>query len=270
MEFFRLDDSDIKQVCPAITVFTADTTDDSMFFAQALQPNLILSVEVDELHINAGLQDRVVQVCTFGSLATWDATNYRPICRCMAELFAWTFQKRQWKRTEVCGEKTLTFHPRSKSPVLIHCGICDSSLASSSLAGHGDYERLPLDYDALPPLWLAFVADPSDSGRMHSNIRQVWRGVIVFANFICSQSSAYWSVLVCVLTAMARQRQRGGGWDEKVCRVRHRDAISFQSNCREFILLRSTMLSYTLQGKEALLSNDYGTFMELMYVPLLC
>ena len=30
--------------------------------SQAMQPDLILKVEVDELHINAGLQDRVVQV----------------------------------------------------------------------------------------------------------------------------------------------------------------------------------------------------------------
>ena len=40
--------------------------------------------------------------------------------------------------------------------------------------GHGEYERLDLELSSLPPLWLAFVADPSDSGRMHSNIRQRW------------------------------------------------------------------------------------------------
>ena len=35
-----------------------------------MQPNLILNVEVDELHINAGLQDRVVQV--YGGVVCMD------------------------------------------------------------------------------------------------------------------------------------------------------------------------------------------------------
>lgn len=26
----------------------------------------------------------------------------------------------------------------------------------------------------LPPFWLAYLSDPSDSGRIHSNIRQRW------------------------------------------------------------------------------------------------
>jgi hypothetical protein len=38
--------------------------------------------------------------------------------------------------------------------------------------GHGAYTRIPVD--ALPPLFLAYAADPSDSGRIHAPIKQRW------------------------------------------------------------------------------------------------
>ncbi|KAK9828127.1 hypothetical protein WJX81_008100 [Elliptochloris bilobata] len=38
--------------------------------------------------------------------------------------------------------------------------------------GHGRYEAL--DPALLPPLWLVHAADPSDSGRMHSDVRRRW------------------------------------------------------------------------------------------------
>lgn len=38
--------------------------------------------------------------------------------------------------------------------------------------GHGDYTRVPVA--ALPPLFLAYAADPSDSGRIHAPIKQRW------------------------------------------------------------------------------------------------
>eukprot|EP00667_Euglena_gracilis_P006180 EG_transcript_6230 len=38
---------------------------------------------------------------------------------------------------------------------------------------YGNYERLDLKY--APPLWLAFCPDPSDSGRIHSDVRERWR-----------------------------------------------------------------------------------------------
>ena len=68
----------------------------------------MLSVETEELEINAGLQDRVVQV--FGGLMYMD------------------------------------FEPE---------GMRDR--------GHGLYERLPLH--TLPPLFLVYLPEPSDSGR---------------------------------------------------------------------------------------------------------
>eukprot|EP01012_Entosiphon_sulcatum_P042152 TRINITY_DN5609_c0_g1_i2.p1 TRINITY_DN5609_c0_g1~~TRINITY_DN5609_c0_g1_i2.p1 ORF type:complete len:621 (-),score=80.75 TRINITY_DN5609_c0_g1_i2:7-1839(-) len=39
--------------------------------------------------------------------------------------------------------------------------------------GHGRYEELPLD--SLPPFWLAYAVNPSDSGRIHSTVRERWR-----------------------------------------------------------------------------------------------
>ncbi|XP_026227122.1 glucuronokinase with putative uridyl pyrophosphorylase [Anabas testudineus] len=38
--------------------------------------------------------------------------------------------------------------------------------------GYGDY--VSMDTSDLPPFWLAYLSDPSDSGRIHSNIRQRW------------------------------------------------------------------------------------------------
>ncbi|XP_034403875.1 glucuronokinase with putative uridyl pyrophosphorylase [Cyclopterus lumpus] len=38
--------------------------------------------------------------------------------------------------------------------------------------GYGSY--LSLDMGGLPPFWLAYLSDPSDSGRIHSNIRLRW------------------------------------------------------------------------------------------------
>ncbi|XP_043115329.1 glucuronokinase with putative uridyl pyrophosphorylase isoform X1 [Puntigrus tetrazona] len=38
--------------------------------------------------------------------------------------------------------------------------------------GYGEY--IPLDMSELPLFWLAYLGDPSDSGRIHSNVRQRW------------------------------------------------------------------------------------------------
>lgn len=43
------------------------------------------------------------------------------------------------------------------------CGVCPLS---------GNYASM--DMSDLPPFWLAYLSDPSDSGRIHSNIRQRW------------------------------------------------------------------------------------------------
>lgn len=79
-----------------------------------LQPTFALEVETQELHINAGLQDRVVQV--YGGLVYMD------------------FNSELLKRD-----------------------------------GHGYYE--PMDLGLLPPLYLAYTNEPSDSGKIHNAVR---------------------------------------------------------------------------------------------------
>lgn len=79
------------------------------------QASLILSVEVDELGIAAGLQDRVIQ--SFGGLVFMD------------------FEK-------------------------------------SFMDQHGYGQYTVLDEHLLPPLYLAYVAHPEDSGKVHSSVKQ--------------------------------------------------------------------------------------------------
>ncbi|XP_048588400.1 glucuronokinase 1 isoform X2 [Nematostella vectensis] len=82
-----------------------------------LQPQFVLNVEMDELFITAGLQDRVIQ--------TYEGLVYM-----------------------------------------------DFSASLMEMQGHGDY--IPLDVRSSPPLWLAYYTDPSDSGKIHSNVRERW------------------------------------------------------------------------------------------------
>ena len=82
---------------------------------KAEQPNFVLSVEMDELGINAGLQDRVIQAYS--------------------------------------GAVYMNF---------------DKDLMAKQ--GHGDY--VELNPKLLPPLWLAYLADPSDSGKAHNDVRK--------------------------------------------------------------------------------------------------
>ena len=39
--------------------------------------------------------------------------------------------------------------------------------------GYGDYVRLPLEH--LPLLWLAYLSDPSNSGKIHSDVKARWK-----------------------------------------------------------------------------------------------
>ena len=80
-----------------------------------IRASFILNVETSELFINAGLQDRVIQV--YEGLVFMD--------------FSKDLMEKQ---------------------------------------GYGNYESL--SSASLPPLWLAYIADPSDSGKIHSNVRQ--------------------------------------------------------------------------------------------------
>jgi len=101
---------------------------------KALQPSFVLSVEMDELFIQAGLQDRVIQ--------TYEGCMFMDFRRDLVE-----------------GR------------------------------GYGEYERLPTRH--LPFLWLAYLSDPSNSGKIHSDVKARWKagdqtiidGMAKFARF---------------------------------------------------------------------------------------
>jgi len=83
-----------------------------------LQPEFVLSVEMEELFIQAGLQDRVIQAYE-------------------------------------------------------GCIYMDFSQQLMESRGYGEYVRLPIEQ--LPPLWLAYLPDPSNSGKIHSDVKQRWK-----------------------------------------------------------------------------------------------
>eukprot|EP00055_Hartaetosiga_balthica_P007028 m.23628 g.23628 ORF g.23628 m.23628 type:complete len:624 (-) comp5565_c0_seq1:37-1908(-) len=82
-----------------------------------LQANFVLSVEVNELGINAGLQDRVIQ-----------------------------------------AYEGMVFMDFSKD-------VMNSQ-------GYGNYKYINVDEENPPQFWLAYLSDPSDSGKIHSDIRR--------------------------------------------------------------------------------------------------
>ena len=90
---------------------------DQATFPIPLRPAFVLSVEVGELGINAGLQDRVIQ--------TYDG--------CMFMDFAENFIKSR---------------------------------------GYGQYQRLPVEN--LPLMWLAYDQNPSNSGKIHADVKGRW------------------------------------------------------------------------------------------------
>ena len=67
--------------------------------------------------------------------------------------------------------------------------------------GHGRYERLVLPEGVKPPpFFLAYRADPSDSGRIHSDVRARYvkgNGLLACAGVYC---------LNCALTTVAVRR----------------------------------------------------------------
>eukprot|EP00731_Ephydatia_muelleri_P038563 Em0807g2a len=148
-----------------------------------LQPTFVLDVEKSELFIQAGLQDRVVQV--YEGLVYMD--------------FSKSIMDSQGQCTEFVefGAIRLSYYNwiiayLSPSPTLLGKGLgCDVSLSklrstpsillpinlpsvplTTMCPSPGMYEHLPIGN--LPPLWLAYLADPSDSGKIHSNVKQRW------------------------------------------------------------------------------------------------
>ena len=137
--------------------------------------NFVLSVETNELGINAGLMDRVIQA---------------------------------------------------------YEGCMYMDFASSLLArrNRGDYARI--DLSCLPPLWLAHVASPSDSGKIHSDVK---------ARFVRGDKQ--------VKAAMATFGELADEADEA---LRSRDHIRLGGVMRRNFALRRKVYGDACLGKENL------------------
>eukprot|EP00911_Craspedida_sp_UC1_P002995 UC1_evm5s2186 len=106
--------SAIVTACLKCLMFFFELTESDI--PKTLQPSLVLAIEREELGINAGLQDRVIQI--------YDG-----------------------------------------------CVYMDFEKSGMEKRGHGNYIALPMRNPDLPAFWLAYLADPSDSGKIHSNVR---------------------------------------------------------------------------------------------------
>ncbi|XP_056882775.1 uncharacterized protein LOC130522405 [Takifugu flavidus] len=58
--------------------------------------------------------------------------------------------------------------------VQVYEGLVYMDFSRTLMDEHGYGSYVSMDMGALPPFWLAYLSDPSDSGRIHSNIRQRW------------------------------------------------------------------------------------------------
>uniref|UniRef100_A0A668VF86 Uncharacterized protein n=1 Tax=Oreochromis aureus TaxID=47969 RepID=A0A668VF86_OREAU len=58
--------------------------------------------------------------------------------------------------------------------VQVYEGLVYMDFSKEFMEEHGFGSYTPMDMSELPPFWLAYLSDPSDSGRIHSNIRQRW------------------------------------------------------------------------------------------------
>jgi hypothetical protein len=158
-------------------------------------PSFIMSVETEELKINAGLQDRVIQVYEGIVYMDFDEDfmrkhgygQYERLGKsdpAMSEdLYKLPLRDScgSWDRPE---EKNLS--PVAKYRHLIATPDRPSVGSPSHLRGPStgswmgkvqDSPRAGLEFPPsieLPPFWLGYLANPSDSGKIHKNVKQLW------------------------------------------------------------------------------------------------
>ena len=177
MQFYGLTDSDIPKM---------------------YQPSFVHSVELDELNIACGLQDRVVQ-CFEGVVFMDFNREHMETCVLLkrqtdrqadrqTETREETRRGRREREKRRAGEKVFS---RWCTSVAVHSHT-RSSLhpphpfftyshphTYSCRHGHGVYEvidpRVVANAEAGGgTFFIAYEADPSDSGKIHSNVRQKW------------------------------------------------------------------------------------------------
>ncbi|XP_033851451.3 uncharacterized protein LOC117397055 isoform X1 [Acipenser ruthenus] len=58
--------------------------------------------------------------------------------------------------------------------VQVYEGLIYMDFSKELMDKHGYGNYIPIDMSSVPPFWLAYLGDPSDSGRIHSTVRQRW------------------------------------------------------------------------------------------------
>ncbi|XP_041098237.1 glucuronokinase with putative uridyl pyrophosphorylase isoform X2 [Polyodon spathula] len=58
--------------------------------------------------------------------------------------------------------------------VQVYEGLIYMDFSKELMDKHGYGSYIPIDMSSVPPFWLAYLGDPSDSGRIHSTVRQRW------------------------------------------------------------------------------------------------
>lgn len=67
-----------------------------------------------------------------------------------------------------------------------------------------------MDMGALPPFWLAYLSDPSDSGRIHSNVRERWLSGT--SSWLCGTAGFWVEGSVCSACVTTRAFLQGNLW----------------------------------------------------------
>ncbi|KAG9352707.1 hypothetical protein JZ751_021121 [Albula glossodonta] len=136
-----------------------------------IRANFILSVETDELFITAGLQDRVVQVggaSLQSDIFSGDQSGFRSQAE---QIAASRFQCRpvpegQSSESHLPSQRVQSLTAADQPGTALRCE--PQQKVYEGLV-YMDFSKELMDENGY-----AYLNDPSDSGRIHSNVRQRW------------------------------------------------------------------------------------------------
>lgn len=145
-----------------------------------------------------------------------------------------------------------------------NCVLWFSPVAVCVVAGN--YESLPAD--RLPPVWLAYLSDPTDSGKIHNNVKQRWLQSKYWTFFTCQPSSTEYHLAIdCtedeeVLKAMDRfaELTDQARWAALVCVNECSLSHALQPCCLTLLLNMSLSLfrDAIMKKDHERYSHDYG------------
>ena len=167
---------------------------------KALQPDFVLSVEMDELFIQAargpalGIRAEGYLECGEGCLECGAAGRVSRVSA-VASRGAGAQVRALHTSTQACMCARVAY-VCTCACVCVHACMCTCACAWQAglqdrviqryegcmymdfaqrlleERGYGEYVRLPIEH--LPLLWLAYLSDPSNSGKMHNDVKSRW------------------------------------------------------------------------------------------------